>query len=139
MKLLVEDATYVLMRRFSAKEEERRLVAAPLIRGSLNADVWDWRTISTTFAEYQESWMRSWPTACQPCSIRPSWTGISASPTGTLKSARPNCAPCRFQPSGIFAQLERRSKHDLTQGQSFQGSMILLPKHLISPQNWEWG
>ena len=39
MKLLVEDATYVLMRRFSAKEEERRLVAAPLIRGSLNADV----------------------------------------------------------------------------------------------------
>ena len=39
MKLLVEDATYVLMRRFSAKEEERRLVAAPLIRGSLNANV----------------------------------------------------------------------------------------------------
>ena len=39
MKLLVEDATYVLMRRFSAKEEKRRLVAAPLIRGSLNANV----------------------------------------------------------------------------------------------------
>ena len=39
MKLLVEDATYVLLRRFSAKEEERRLVAAPLIRGSLNAKV----------------------------------------------------------------------------------------------------
>ena len=33
MKLLVEDATYVLLRRFSAKEEKRRLVAAPLIRG----------------------------------------------------------------------------------------------------------
>ena len=27
------------MRRFSAKEEKRRLVAAPLIRGSLNANV----------------------------------------------------------------------------------------------------
>ena len=39
MKLLVEDATYVLLRRFSAKEEKRRLVAAPLIRGSLNANV----------------------------------------------------------------------------------------------------
>ena len=37
MKLLVEDATYVLLRRFSAKEEKRRLVAAPLIRGSLNS------------------------------------------------------------------------------------------------------
>ena len=36
-KLLVEDATYVLLRRFSAKEEKRRLVAAPMIRGSLNA------------------------------------------------------------------------------------------------------
>ena len=39
MKLLVDDATYVLLRRFSAKEEKRRLVAAPLIRGSLNADM----------------------------------------------------------------------------------------------------
>ena len=38
-KLLVEDATYVLLRRFSAKEEKRRLVAAPLIQGSLNADL----------------------------------------------------------------------------------------------------
>ena len=37
-KLLVHDATYVLLRRFSAKEEKRRLVAAPLIRGSLNAN-----------------------------------------------------------------------------------------------------
>lgn len=39
MKLLVPDATYVLLRRFSAKEEKRRLVAAPLIRGSLDVDV----------------------------------------------------------------------------------------------------
>ena len=39
MKLLVADATYVLLRRFSAKEEKRRLVAAPLIRGSLDVDV----------------------------------------------------------------------------------------------------
>ena len=39
MKLLVEDATYVLLRRFSAKEEKRRLVAAPLVRGSLNANM----------------------------------------------------------------------------------------------------
>ncbi len=39
MKLLVADANYVLLRRFSAKEEKRRLVAAPLIRGTLNVDV----------------------------------------------------------------------------------------------------
>ena len=37
MKLLVKDATYVLLRRFSAKEEKRRLVAAPLLEGTLNA------------------------------------------------------------------------------------------------------
>ena len=35
VKLLVDNATYVLVRRFSAKEEERRLVAAPLLGGHL--------------------------------------------------------------------------------------------------------
>ena len=39
MKLMVPDQTYVLLRRFSAKEEKRRLVAAPLVRGYLNADM----------------------------------------------------------------------------------------------------
>ncbi len=39
MKLLVPDATYVLLRRFSAKEERRRLVAAPLTMGALSVDV----------------------------------------------------------------------------------------------------
>ncbi len=39
MRLLVADVTYILLRRFSAKEEERRLVAAPLIRGSLGASM----------------------------------------------------------------------------------------------------
>ena len=38
MKLLVRDATYVLLRRFSAKEDKRRLVAAPLLRGALGQD-----------------------------------------------------------------------------------------------------
>ena len=38
-KLLVPDATYVLLRRFSAKEEKRRLVAAPLIQGALNEEL----------------------------------------------------------------------------------------------------
>lgn len=39
MKLLVPDATYVLLRRFSAKEEKRRLVASPLMRGALGYEV----------------------------------------------------------------------------------------------------
>ena len=37
-RLLVADKTYVLIRRFSAKEEKRRLVSAPLLQGSLNAE-----------------------------------------------------------------------------------------------------
>ncbi|MEX0717486.1 MAG: Eco57I restriction-modification methylase domain-containing protein [Planctomycetaceae bacterium] len=39
MPLLVPDGNYVLLRRFSAKEEPRRLVAAPLLEGELN-DGW---------------------------------------------------------------------------------------------------
>ena len=38
-RLLVGNHTYVLIRRFSAKEEKRRLVAAPLVQGCLNSDV----------------------------------------------------------------------------------------------------
>jgi adenine-specific DNA-methyltransferase len=37
ISLLVPDNTYVLLRRFSAKEEARRLVAAPLIKGVLGS------------------------------------------------------------------------------------------------------
>jgi adenine-specific DNA-methyltransferase len=36
-KLLIEDQNAVLLRRFSAKEEHRRLVAAPLFKGQLDA------------------------------------------------------------------------------------------------------
>jgi adenine-specific DNA-methyltransferase len=38
VKLLLPDRTYVLLRRFSAKEEARRLVAAPLCAGSLKCE-----------------------------------------------------------------------------------------------------
>lgn len=38
-KLLVPNRTYVLLRRFSAKEDERRLVAALYLQGSLPGDV----------------------------------------------------------------------------------------------------
>ncbi len=37
LSLLVPDGNYVLMRRFSAKEERRRLLAAPLLAGTLGA------------------------------------------------------------------------------------------------------
>ena len=37
MKLLVPDKTYVLLRRFSAKEDRRRLVAGPLFRRQLRS------------------------------------------------------------------------------------------------------
>jgi adenine-specific DNA-methyltransferase len=36
--LLVPDRSYVLLRRFSAKEERRRLIAAPLLAGSLGCE-----------------------------------------------------------------------------------------------------
>ncbi|MFO0685354.1 MAG: Eco57I restriction-modification methylase domain-containing protein [Sandaracinus sp.] len=38
-KLLVRNRTYVLLRRFSAKEDERRLVAAPYIRNAIRSPV----------------------------------------------------------------------------------------------------
>jgi len=38
-KLFVENRTYVLLRRFSAKEDARRLVAAPYVRDSIHAPV----------------------------------------------------------------------------------------------------
>lgn len=38
-KLLVKNKTYVLLRRFSAKEDERRLVAAPYFRDSIPGDL----------------------------------------------------------------------------------------------------
>lgn len=37
-KLLVPNQTYVLIRRFSAKEDERRLVAGPYLRGSVGSE-----------------------------------------------------------------------------------------------------
>jgi len=39
LPLLVPDRTYVLMRRFSAKEERRRLVTAPLLAGTLGSSL----------------------------------------------------------------------------------------------------
>lgn len=36
-KLLVKNRTYVLLRRFSAKEDARRLVAAPYLQGTIRA------------------------------------------------------------------------------------------------------
>lgn len=36
-KLLLEDSTFVLLRRFSAKEQDRRLTAAPLLKGQLKS------------------------------------------------------------------------------------------------------
>ncbi len=38
-KLLLEDSTFVLLRRFSAKEQDRRLTAAPLFKGQLKYNV----------------------------------------------------------------------------------------------------
>jgi adenine-specific DNA-methyltransferase len=38
-KLLLANQTYVVLRRFSAKEEHRRIVAAPLFAGDLPGDV----------------------------------------------------------------------------------------------------
>ncbi len=38
-KLLLEDSTFVLLRRFSAKEQERRLTAATLLKGQLKCKV----------------------------------------------------------------------------------------------------
>jgi len=38
-KLLLEDSTFVLLRRFSAKEQDRRLTAAPLLKGHLKYNV----------------------------------------------------------------------------------------------------
>jgi adenine-specific DNA-methyltransferase len=37
-KLLVDNRTYVILRRFTAKEEQRRLTVAPLLRGQLEGD-----------------------------------------------------------------------------------------------------
>ena len=38
-RLILEDQTLVLLRRFSAKEQQRRLTAAPLIKGDLGSDL----------------------------------------------------------------------------------------------------
>ena len=38
-RLLTEDKNLVLLRRFSAKEQHRRLTAAPLLKGRMEADV----------------------------------------------------------------------------------------------------
>jgi adenine-specific DNA-methyltransferase len=38
-RLILEDQNLVLLRRFSAKEQKRRLTAAPLIKGDLGSDL----------------------------------------------------------------------------------------------------
>ena len=94
--LLVPNRNYVLLRRFSAKEEARRLTAPPGSRRTSRFPRSGWKTISTTFT-VPEAHSRKMKLGDSRRSTTAAFSilGFGRS-TATRKSAPPSYAPCRF-------------------------------------------